>query len=146
MSESTNRILPAFIVVLAALATATPANAQWVFVGRKVVGKVTSLTQSRDAKTPGVEAATVILEADAGKVYEAAVDIVGKNPKLSLLKKDDARLTLSFRQGDWTLQLSVAELGDHVCQLLIVSGAGPASPLRRRPPWRPSSASARRWA
>lgn len=113
-----------WIAVLLALGS-TAANAQWVMVGRKVLGKISSLAQPRDAKTPGYGAATVILEADAGKVYTAAVELLQKNPKMTISKKDDAEQTVAFRQGDWTAEIKVTELGDHLCQLLIVAGAGP---------------------
>jgi hypothetical protein len=107
------------------LLVSTAANAQWVMVGRKVVGKVTSLTKPRDAKNPGYDAATVLLEADAGKVYSTAVELLQKNPKMTITKKEDAKRTVAFRQGDWAAEMQVTELGDHLCQLLIVAGTGP---------------------
>ena len=115
----------AFRVGVLLLLASTAANAQWVMVGRKVVGKVSSLAHPRDAKNPGYGAATVILEADAGKVYSTAVDLLKNNPKMTITKKDDAKYTVAFQQGDWASELQVTELGDHLCQLLIVSGAGP---------------------
>lgn len=110
--------------VLFALAS-TVVNAQWVMVGRKVVGRISSLTQPRDAKSAGYDAATVVLDADAGKVYSTAVGLLEKNPKVVVTKKDDAKLTIAFKQGDWASEMRITEFGDHISQLLIVSGAGP---------------------
>jgi hypothetical protein len=107
------------------LVAATTASAQWVFVAKKVVGKVSNLTKPRDAKNPGYDAATVILEADAAKVYSTALDLLKNNPKMEITKKDDAKRTVGFRQDDWGAQLQVTELGDHLCQLMIVAGTGP---------------------
>jgi hypothetical protein len=112
------------LAVLCFLAS-TMMHAQWVMVGRKVVGKVSTLVQPRDAKNPGYDAATVILEADAGKVYSTALDLLKNNLKMAITKKDEARRTVGFRQGDWAAELQVTELGDHLCQLMIVAGAGP---------------------
>ncbi len=103
----------------------TTASAQWVMVGRKVVGKITTLTQPRDATNPGYDAATVILDADAAKVYSTAVTLLQANPQMTVTKKDDAKLTVAFKHGDWAAELRVSSLGEHLAQLLIVSGAGP---------------------
>ena len=120
-----HRIARAFqFAILFALAS-TVVSAQWVMVGRKVVGKISSLTQPRDAKSPGYDAATVVLDAEAAKVYSTAVGLLEKNPKIVVTKKDDAKLTVAFKQGDWASEMRITELGDHLCQLLIVSGAGP---------------------
>jgi hypothetical protein len=110
--------------LLFALAS-TAVNAQWVMVGRKVVGKISSLAQPRDPKSPGYDAATVVLDADAGKVYSTAVSLLQKNPKIVITKKDDAKLIVGFKEGDWASEMRITELGDHLSQLLIVSSAGP---------------------
>ena len=112
-------------LVVLFVAVSTAVSAQWVMVGRKVVGKISSLTQPRDAKNPGYDAATVVLDADAGKAYSTAVSLLQKNPNLTITKKDDSKLSVAFKQGDWSSELRITELGDHLCQLLIVSGAGP---------------------
>lgn len=111
----------AALLLLASVAT----SAQWVMVGRKVVGKISRLTQPQDAKSPGYDAATVVLEADASKVYSTAADLIQKNPSVTVTKKDDANRDIAFSQGDWSSEMRVTELGDHVCQILIVSGAPP---------------------
>lgn len=114
----------AWVVVLV-FAVSAPASAQFVILGKKVVGKISSLSQPRDAKTVGHEAATVILEADAAKVYATAFDLLSKNTKLAITKRDDAGRTLAFRNGDWESELQVTELGDHLCQILVIASAGP---------------------
>jgi hypothetical protein len=110
------------------LAVCTAASAQWIAVGRKVVGKITTVTQPHDSKGGGYDAATVILDADAAKVYSTALDLLKKNAEMTLLKKDDAKLTLAFKRGDHAAQLRITSLGDKLCQLLIVSNAAPADP------------------
>ncbi len=46
------------------------AQAQWVFVARKVIGRVESMTQSKQqAGTPRYDVAQVMLEANPAKVY-----------------------------------------------------------------------------
>jgi hypothetical protein len=111
--------------ILLGLLTATAASAQWVAVGRKVVGRITSVAQPRDSKNPGHDAATVILDADAGKVFSTAVSLLQKNANVVITKKDDTKRTISFKQGDWTAEMRVTELGEHLSQLLVISGSGP---------------------
>ena len=43
----------------------------------------------QDGKGGGYDAATVILDADAGKVYDTALELLRTNGELTLLKKDD---------------------------------------------------------
>ncbi len=120
--------LPVIRLTLFLLALSTAASAQWIAVGRKVVGKVTTLTQPADAKSAGYDAATVILEADAGKVYDTALELMRTNGELTLLKKDEKTHTITFKHGDQAAQLRITSLGDKVCQLLIVSNPAPGQP------------------
>ncbi len=114
--------------VLFLLALSTAASAQWIAVGRKVVGKVTTLTQPQDGKGGGYDAATVILDADAGKVYDTALELLRTNGELTLLKKDEKTRTIVFKHGEQAAQLRITSLGDKVCQLLIVSNPVPGQP------------------
>ncbi len=113
------------LLAILLLAVSTVVSAQWVMVGRKVVGKITSVTQPRTANNPGYDAATVILDAEAGKVFSTAVGLLQKNPNIAITKKDDAKLTVAFKQGEWAAEMRVTVLGDHLSQILIVSSAGP---------------------
>ena len=113
-------ILRTYALALTVLVAATGANAQFVALGRKVVGKITTVTQPRDSKSPGCDAATVILDADAGKVFSTAVSLLQKNPDITITKMDQVKRTVGFKQADWTLEMRVTELGDKLSQLLIV--------------------------
>jgi hypothetical protein len=107
------------------LVGSTAVSAQWVMVGRKVIGRITSVAQPRTANNPGYDAATVILDAEAGKVFTTAVGLLQKNPNIAITKKDDAGLTVAFKQGDWASEMKITVIGDHLSQMLIVSSAGP---------------------
>ena len=73
------------------------ANAQWVYVGRKALGKVKQLTSEaqtaisnhskpgrRMSPQQGYDAATVLLEAPANKVYSAAINIMQTNKDIRI--------------------------------------------------------------
>lgn len=119
-------ILRTGYLAILCMVVSTVVSAQWVAVGRKVVGKITSVTQQQDTKSPGCDAATVILDADAGKVFSTAVSLLQKNPNIVITKKDDTKLAIAFKKGDWASEIRITKLGDHLSQLLIVSGAAPS--------------------
>ena len=109
------------------------ANAQWVYVGRKALGKVKQLTSSADsyqqsletgqknAPQQGYDAATVLLEAPANKVYSAAINLMQTNKDIRITKKDDKALTIEFTHGNLAAGMTISSLSDTISQLLVVS-------------------------
>jgi len=101
-----------------AMLVSVSAEAQWVFVARKAMGKIKQL-QSEHA-----DVATVILEAGAKNVYKKALATIEANPDLKIVKRDDAAMTLAFSEGKRKAMMKVEELGDKVSEILI--SASPA--------------------
>ncbi len=118
-------VVRAGLLTVLATVAATVADAQWVMVGRKVIGRIHSLTKAQKEKDPGYDVATVILDAEAGKVFDTAVIFIGSKEGAVVTARDDASRTIAFTQGDWAVELKVTELGEKLSQLLIVSGTGP---------------------
>ena len=127
------RRVPLLAFVLFLLSTHA-AHAQWVFVARKglqIIHSIASQAQgSGQAQSTGqnqaggVDAATVMLEASADKVYSVAVKLVRENPDLQLLWQDDARQAIAFSRGDQSASLKVSSLNDNLCQILVASTYG----------------------
>ena len=111
------------VVVLTALLCYTSvAEAQWVLLGRKALGVINSLSsQGREKEGQGYDVATVLLEADADKVYGTAVDLVKGNPNLTINYREDAGREIEFTDGKSLVGLKVSKLEDHLSQLLISS-------------------------
>ena len=111
------------IVVLTALLCYTSvAEAQWVFLGRKALGAINSLTsQGREKEGEGYDVATVLLEANADKVYSTAVDLLKGNPSVTINYREDAGRVIDFTDGKLLVGMKVSKLDDHVSQLLISS-------------------------
>jgi len=98
------------------------ADAQWVFLGRKALGKVRQLTgEMKGSQQPGYDVATVLLEARAEKVYSTAVNVLQANKDWTITKKDDKSRSLEFSDGKRTAGMQVSFLDEHLSQLLIVS-------------------------
>jgi len=111
------------IAVLTALLCYTSvAEAQWVLLGRKALGVINSLSsQGRQKEGQSYDVATVLLEADADKVYGTAVDLVKGNPNLTINYREDAGREIEFTDGKSLVGLKVSKLEDHLSQLLISS-------------------------
>ena len=111
------------VVALTALLCYTSvAEAQWVLLGRKALGVINSLTsQGREKEGQGYDVATVLLEADADKVYSTAVDLLKGNPNVTINYREDAGRVIDFTDGKLLVGLKVSKLEDHLSQLLISS-------------------------
>lgn len=95
-------------------------SAQWVFLGRKALGLVSRIAD----QVHGHESASVLLEADADKVFGAAERIVRERPQNQILSADQAERTLSFKHGGRAITLKVERLQDDLAQILVVSSGG----------------------
>ena len=115
------------LALAAVLLVSGAASAQYVFLARKALGAVKHLT----SQDQGYEVATVLLNADAEKVYRTAVKLIGESPKVRLLKHDDASRTAEFTDGQRTVTVKSAYLQPDTTQLMVACFVGkgePASP------------------
>ena len=98
------------------------AQAQWVFLGRKAVGAINRLTsQAFEKHGQGYDVATVLLEANADKVYRTALDLLKGNPDMTINYREDAGREIEFTDGKLLVGMKVGRLEDNLCQLLISS-------------------------
>jgi len=110
------------------------ANAQWVFLGRKALGKVKQITGETTGSQPsqsadpsknipqqGYDAATVLLEAPADKVYNTAIKVLQANKDVRISKKDDKALSIEFTNGSLAAGMQISALSEKISQLLVVS-------------------------
>jgi hypothetical protein len=98
------------------------ANAQWVFLGRKALGKVRQLTgEMKGSQHSGYDAATVLLDAHADKVYSTAVSVLEASKDWRVTRKDDKSSTIEFSDGRLTAGMQISRLEDNLCQILVVS-------------------------
>ena len=114
------RLVGFFLTVLLLLSGV--ADAQMIFLGRKALGKVRQLTgEMKGSQQPGYDAATVLLEARADKVYSTAVNVMEANKDWTITRKDDKSRSLEFSDGKRTAGVQVSSLDEQLSQLLIVS-------------------------
>jgi hypothetical protein len=113
-----------FGILLLAL-SAGAAQAQWVFLARKVIGRVESMQQKPAPDTPTYDVATVVLEANADKVYQTVIETVHAHPGNRIVNRDDLSRQLDVTNGKQTVGIHVFELQDKVSQLMIASAVKP---------------------
>lgn len=106
------------LVILLLFPSAAPAQA--VFLARKALGLVSHIVD----QAQNHETASVLLEADAAKVFTAALKIIREKPENEILSKNEADRTISFRHGGRAVSLKVARLQDDLAQILVVSSGG----------------------
>jgi hypothetical protein len=129
MVRKTIRLVPVMAVLATLVATVVPfapADAQWVFVARKALGRIQHMREeSQEAGRPGYDFATVILDAPADKVFATALEMARKNTAVRVLMQDPGQRRLQVAEGDRTATLNVVPFNEDVSQLLIAGQAGP---------------------
>jgi len=93
------------------------APGQAVFLARKALGLISHIAD----QVQGHETASVLLEANANKVFAAAERIISEKPENQIISIDEASRTLSFKHSGLAITLKVARLQDDVAQILVVS-------------------------
>ncbi len=120
------------LTALMLLLSSSVAHAQWVFVARKALKTINSIAgqiQSPSA-SPGqaqaqtVDAANVLLEADADKVYAVTIKLARENPEVQILWQDDPRRVIAFSKGGQSVSLKVSRLDDNLSQILVARTYG----------------------
>jgi len=118
-----------FITLLgvAGILVSTTADAQWILLGRRVVGKVEQMSQSQP-NGPSYDTAVVLLEAPPDKVYAAVVRGVKNAQGITVTKEDAAELLIQFTNGQQIAGIKVSGLGEGVSHLLVSSAHTGAQP------------------
>lgn len=102
------------------------AQAQWVMVARAVAGRIERMT-NKPSTGSGYDVATVVLEANASKVYQTALQTMEERSDITVTGKDARKLEIKFSKGDQVASLQATSLGDNVSQLVVASSLNGAS-------------------
>jgi hypothetical protein len=97
----------------------------WAMVARRAIGRVEQLTQAPKGEQPGFDVATVIIKADATKVYSTAVGLLRKNQSVTVVAEDATHRTVEFSNGKRSAGITVSDLGPRLSQILVGSASTP---------------------
>ena len=118
-----NEIRPACVVVaIVALLASGFAEAQWVLVARKVVGRVEQMSQSQGGNGASYDSAAVMLEAPADKVWDAVLrGLRGNTQGVTVTQENPADHVVQFTNGQQIAGIKVSSIGDNLTHLMISS-------------------------
>jgi hypothetical protein len=115
------------VLVAASLASApalippSEASTPWAMLARRAIGRVEQMSQAQKGEQPGFDMATVILNADAAKVYATAVGMLQKSQVVHIVAEDAAHRTVEFSNGPRSAGITVTDLGPRLSQLMVGS-------------------------
>ena len=107
--------------------SAGSAQAQWVMVARAVAGRVQQMSD-RSKDGAGFDVATVVLEANADKVYQTAIKNLSARTDLKLTMQDARKRLVQFTNGAQVASLQATALGEKLTQLVIASNLTATQP------------------
>src|SRR5215470_5338360 len=103
------------------------ADAQWVLLARRAIGRVEQMSQTQP-NGPSYDTAVVLLEAPPDKVYAAVVRGVKNAQGITVTKEDAAEFLIQFTNGQQIAGIKVSGLGEGVSHLLVSSAHSGTQP------------------
>src|SRR5258705_3283288 len=104
------------------LAASSVAEAQWVMLARRAIGRVEQMSQqSPQSDGANYDTAAVMLEAPADKVYETVVRGVKNAQGITVTREDASAMLVQFTNGQQIAGIKVSGVGDNLTHLLISS-------------------------
>lgn len=119
----------AMVLVLGATTVAEAQAA--IFVARRVIGRVATMSQQApQAGGASYDSAAVMLEAPAQKVFATAVESLrqAKQQGVSVTRVDESEMLVQFTNGQQIAGMKVSALGDRLSHMLITSAHSGAQP------------------
>ena len=105
------------------------ADAQWVLLARRAIGRVEQMQQQTPQSGEVMDTATVIIDAPADRVYAVVGQRIRSAQNVGITRTDDANRTLEFTNGKQIASMRVSVLGDTLAQLLVSAAGAQPSPM-----------------
>lgn len=115
------------VISIAVLLTTVGAQAQWVMVARAVSGRIERMS-NKSPNGSGYDVATVVLMANADKVYQTALTSLKTHADVTINSSDASKREIKFSKGDQIASMQATPLGDKLTQLVIASNLTAAQP------------------
>jgi hypothetical protein len=126
MRSSSKRIILAVVFVVF---TAVASQAQWVAVAHAVSGRIQQMQQKNANGPGGYDVATVVIDANAQKVYETAIKrLQAHGAEVKVIEQNARRRTVAFTNGTQTASLQANPLSESITQLVVASTLDPSQP------------------
>lgn len=113
------------VVAMAAVAltlVSTIAEAQWVMLARRAVGRVEQMSQqAQQPNGPSYDTAAVMLEVPADKVYAAVLNNLRNRKDLRITREDASSQIVQFTNGQQIAGINVSPIGESLTHMMITS-------------------------
>ena len=96
------------------------AEAQWVMLARRAVGRVEQMSQSQN-NGASYDTAAVMIEAPADKVFAAVMRGVRNNAAVKITSESTDTRTIQFTNGTQIAGIKVSALGDDLSHIMVSS-------------------------
>lgn len=116
-------------LLLGLMLVSTNAEAQWVLLARRAVGRVEQMSQPTPGGAVSVDTSTVIVDAPADKVYARFAQSLKDSQRVKVSGEDAASMALQFTDGVDMASVKVNVFGEALAQLMVSAtnhGAHPA--------------------
>jgi len=111
----------AVVAVLALTAWADVAQAQWVFLARRAVGRIEQMSQTSPKGDTAFDTATVIVDVPADKVFETVQRSIRTAQGITVTREDASARRIEFTDGARNAGIQAISLGDNLTQLMVSS-------------------------
>jgi hypothetical protein len=88
-----------------------PAHAQFVAIARKI----------KTMHTSQVDVASVMLDAKTSRVYQAVIDTLTADPKVTITNRDNNKRLVEFTHGKSKVSIQVDSLATGFCQITVAA-------------------------
>ncbi|MGA2902501.1 MAG: hypothetical protein ABSD98_01610 [Candidatus Korobacteraceae bacterium] len=110
------------------LFSAVAAQAQWVMVARAAAGQIQRMS-NKSSNGSGYDVATVVLMANADKVYQTAlISLKTNHPEVTINSSDAKKREIKFSKGDQVASMQATPLGEKLTQLVVASNQTAVQP------------------
>ena len=118
------------VAVLALTAWTEVAQAQWVFLARRAVGRIEQMSQTSPKGDTAFDTATVIVDVPVDRVFETVERSIRTAQGITITRDDVAGRRVEFTDGTRNAGIQAISLGDNLTQLMVSSAhsTGPNSP------------------
>ena len=120
---------PTLVVGLVCMLASSFADAQWVLLARRAIGRIDEMQQQTPQSGEVMDTATVIIDAPADRDYAVVAHRIRSAPAVTVTRTDDANRSLEFSNGSQIASMRVTVLGDTLAQLLVSAAGARPSPM-----------------
>jgi len=103
------------------LAISSVAEAQWVMLARRAVGRVEQMSQQSQTGGASYDTAAVMLEAPPDKVYAAVLRGLANAQGVKITREMPTDLMVEFTNGQQIAGIKVSGLGEQLTHMMITS-------------------------